>query len=102
MPRQEQSDRTDIYIVHAPLEWQVAKAIGRALDAHGYAVAPTRTLELPDRPVANSLPADADAVIVIWPIARTEFGMPALEQPVPGPAAPRAAVVRTAADATPR
>ena len=57
----------------------MAKALARALDAHGYVVAPTKTLELPDRRVVDASPADADAVIVIWPIAPTEFGMPALE-----------------------
>ena len=79
MSRQDQSDRADIYIVHTELEWVVAKALARALDAHGYVVAPTKTLELPDRRVIDVLPADADAVIVIWPIAPTEFGMPSLE-----------------------
>lgn len=79
MPKKAQHERADIYIVHTELEWVVAKAMARALDACGYVVAPTKTLELPDRPVVNCLPADAAAVIVIWPIAPTEFGMPALE-----------------------
>ena len=79
MLREKPTDRADIYIVHTEMEWQVAKAIGRALDAHGYVIAPTKTLELPGRRVVKTLPADADAVIVIWPIAPTEFGMPTLE-----------------------
>ena len=79
MLKEAQTAATDVHIVHTELEWQVAKAIARALDAHGYTVAPTRTLELPDRRLVNTLPADARAVIVIWPIARTDFGMPALE-----------------------
>lgn len=79
MRNADQKALTDIHIVHTDSEWQIAQTIARLLDARGYSVAPSRTLDLPNHPSMDTMPNDAAAVLVIWPMTRALFDKPALE-----------------------
>jgi hypothetical protein len=69
----------DIYIIHMDSEWQIAQIIAGFMHEQGYIVAPTHTLALPARSGPDPMPADANAVLVIWPIRSELFPKPALE-----------------------
>lgn len=69
----------DIQIVHLDSEWHVVKAMARLLHARGYRISPSRVLELPDVAPLDVAPADAAAVLVVWPVRRELFDKPALE-----------------------
>lgn len=70
------STLVDIYLVHTDSEWQMASRLARLMTDIGYTVASAhRAPAVGPEP----LPADAAAVIVIWPLTSALFQKPALE-----------------------
>lgn len=68
----------DIYIVYLASEWMIASTVARFLHECGYRVEPAAKFNLPSSG-AEPVPADAYAVLVIWPIRSELFPKPALE-----------------------
>lgn len=77
--RSRDAKPVDIYIVHMDSEWQIAQIVAGFMHEQGYVVAPTHTLALPAISGPDPMPADARAVLVIWPIRSELFPKPALE-----------------------
>ncbi len=69
----------DVFIVHTDSEWQLAQKIARLLDERGYSVAHSGARSQAGRDAVESLPSNAAAVLVIWPVARAIFDMPEFE-----------------------
>lgn len=67
MPNSAPSPTIDVYVVHTQMEWQMARSIVELLTAWGYSVGASQRVERPGF-VANALPADARATVVIWPL----------------------------------
>lgn len=69
MPTSTPSAAVDVFVVHTQMEWQIARSIVELLAAHGYTVGASQRVEKPGC-VARATPADARAVVVIWPLDR--------------------------------
>ena len=79
MRKTDRDNRTDVFIVHTDSEWQLAKKIAQLLEEYGYGVAQSGTRAQAGEEPVETLPSNASAVLVIWPVTRAIFDMPAFE-----------------------